>query len=80
MSHSQHHHRYIYIIQYVGRSMASIYDLGSIFTSAPRVVYIGFRLRPLYRTIHITYIYIINIIIRREGGVDEENEEGNDKI
>ena len=59
--------------------MASIYDLGSIFTSAPWVVYIGFRLRPPYRTIYNTYINI-HSIIRREGGVDEENEEGNDRI
>ena len=44
----------------VGRSIASIYDLGGIFTSAlrasvnmsPRVVYIGYR--PPYRTIYIT--------------------------
>ena len=45
----------------VGRSIASIYDLGGIFTSAlcasvnmsPRVVYIGYG--PTYRTIYITY-------------------------
>ena len=45
----------------VGRSIASIYDLGGIFTSALRasvnmslrVVYIGYG--PAYRTIYITY-------------------------
>ena len=56
----------------VGRSIASIYDLGGIFTSAlrtlvnmsPRVVYIGYG--PPYCTIYITlyiYIYIIYIYI-----------------
>ena len=55
----------------VGRSIASIYDLGSIFTSAlhasvnmsPRVIYIGYG--PPYHTIYIThniYIYIIILL------------------
>ena len=46
----------------VGQSIASIYDLSGIFTSAlrasvnmsPLVVYIGYG--PPYRTIYITYI------------------------
>ena len=56
------------IYNMVGQSIASIYDLGGIFTKAqsaevnmpPRVVYIGYG--PPYRTIYITYIYIYNYI------------------
>ncbi len=53
----------------VGRSIASIYDLGDIFTSAlctsvnmpPRVVYIGYG--PPYCTIYITYIFKIYTMV-----------------
>ena len=58
------------IYNMVGRSIASIYDLGGIFTSAlcasvkmsPRVVYIGYG--PPYRTI-IEHIYICMYILYR---------------
>ena len=55
------------IYNMVGWSIASIYDLGGIFTSAlstsvnmsPLVVYIGYG--PPYRTIYITYIHTMVI-------------------
>ena len=86
MSHSQQQHHYNYIIQYVGQSMASIYKFSSRFTLAPQVLYIGFRLRPPYCTIYITYIYIILYEEREElmkkmkkvvTGFDEVEEERN---